>query len=280
MIVLSLCMCLVGPALAPAASVAPPDPGAVLAPLAPRLQDRGKPKAPSAEAVAAMVERLRTALKGKETAATLEAIRAATSVPHADVAKALELGLKAAAPEVVRGSLEALGGMDSPDALKRLLAYAKRERKRLDKDPEQHVLVIKSIALHDDPNTLDFFLDRLFTANTSDVVKARLLSAGRLRHRDTVEALIQEMQRGDRRRIKNHMRWFQVALAQLTGQDLGKNQDRWTAWWKTVDKKWAVTPKAPLMPEELQRIWDGYWGNMRKYERETEREKRGQGDGR
>lgn len=276
MIVLSLCMCLAAPAPTALPAVRP---GAAPS-LAVTQQDRGKPAAPSAEAVAAMVARLKTALKGTDGPAALDAVRAATDVPHADVAEALEAGLKSTSPELLRGTLEALGGMRSPAALKSLRAYAKRARKSLEKNDDLHVLVIQSVARHASPDTLDYFTDKLFTKGSTNVVKARIFSAGQLRHRETVARLIKEMQRNDRRRVKNHMRHFQITLARLTGQDLGQNQDRWIEWWKGVDKDWEVTPKAPLMPEELQRVWDGYWGNMRKYERETRRQKRGQGDGR
>lgn len=272
MIVLSLCIWLAAPGPLPPAGAAP-QPAAL-------VQDRGKPAAPSAQAVEQMVTRLKAALKGKDQAAALDAVRAAANVPHGDVVEALNPGLQAADPALVRGTLEALGVMPSPEALKRLRAYAKRERKSLEKDEDLHVLVLQSVARHRSQDTLDDFLDKLFTKGSTAVVKARIFSTGQLRHRDTVERLIGEMRRNDRRRVKNHMRHFQIVLARLTGQDLGQNQDRWIDWWKAVDEGWEVTPKPPLMPEELQRVWDGYWGNQRKYERETERRKRGQGDGR
>ena len=239
------------------------------------LQQDQPDKGPDAQQVSAIVDRLESAFDGKDPAKQIEALQAATDVPHSRVVKAIEPAMKSKTPDVLRAALESLGRMGHGEALERLISYGKKERRALDKDPDLAVLLTKSIGRHGSLEALDFLTDKIFNADP-DLSKARLIAIANIRDRKAVEALFQLMKSTDRRRIQNHMRQFQLALAQLCGVDNGAGQDRWQAWWRGVDKDWKVSEKPAPLPEQLQRQWDSFWGNQRRYERNTDRQRRGQ----
>lgn len=253
--------------LAPAAPAAAP-----IAPAALVQQDTG----PGKSAVTKTVTELRMAFKGKDPVARINALRRAIDVPHADVVKAVEPALKSDQDDVLRAGIETLGRMQHEQALERLLQYAKRQKKSLQKLPELNILLVKSIGRHGSLKALGYLTDKLFSERETTVIKARIVALGKIRDRTAVNALFAQLKTADRRRITTVMRSVQIALARLTGRDEGTGQDRWQAWWRGVPKDWVVSTKPAPMPEQLQRSWDGYWGNQRKYMRKKPRDERGQ----
>lgn len=249
-----------------------PAPLSVPAPLALVQQDTG----PKTSAVTKAVAELKQAFAGKDQAARLDALRRAIDVPHADVIKALEPALSGKQEEVLRAALETLGRMRHAQALERLLRYAKRQRTSLKKLPELNLLLIKSVGRHGSLSGLKFLTDNLFSSRDNSLIKARIVALGMIRDRKAVEAIFKQLKSTDRRRITIVMRSVQIALARLTGRDEGTGQDRWQAWWRTVSKDWKVSEKPAPMPEGLQRSWDSFWGNQRKYMRKKPRGERGQ----
>lgn len=252
----------------------PPGPMAITAPAPTALvqQDTG----PKASDVKKTVAELKKAFAGKDPVERINSLRRAIDVPHADVIKALEPALSSKDDDVLRTALETLGRMRHPGALERLRHYAKRERTRLKKLPDLHILVIKSVGRHGSLDGLEFLSDKLFSSRDNSLIKARILAMGKIRDRKAVEALFNQLKSTDRRRITTVMSSVQITLARLTSRDEGTGQDRWQAWWRAVPKDWKVSDKPAPMPEGLQRSWDSFWGNQRKYMRKKPRGERGQ----
>ena len=237
---------------------------------------RAEPQTPSEQAVDQAIERLRQAFVIKDSAKQIEALNGVARVPHPDVVKAAEPGMTSKYPEVRRATIELLGAMRDPAALKRLLRHAKKSKRDLAKDADMHVLVTKAIGRHGSPLALKFLGDGMLNARTPNVIQARILSIGQIRDRDAVAILLKQMKASDYRKVQNLMPHFQLALMRLTGHDAGSNPTLWQTWWRSLPKDWQVAPEPGLLPKSFQLRWDGYWGNRRKLQRNRQRQDRGQ----
>jgi hypothetical protein len=72
---------------------------------------------------------------------------------------------------------------------------------------------------------------------------------------------------------------FRLALAVLTGVDMGESQEAWTAWWNDNKQSVRVSIDPPQIDKPLQMRWNAYWGLETVRERPREREERGKRDG-
>jgi hypothetical protein len=107
------------------------------------------------------------------------------------------------------------------------------------------------------------------------VVQARIWAIANIRHADSVAALVGMMRSGGRERVQEYMGDFRVGLMMLTGQDHGRSQDAWQAWWNENKKRVEVAPEAPRLPAVEQRAWEYFWGLPATYERGKKRGDRG-----
>ena len=240
---------------------------------APLSQD---PKPPSKEQVKAAIGVLEAAFDEKEVEARTSALQLAEILPDKQVISYFaKRGLKDSEVEIRRAVIGRLGLLPNPDALKELHAYAKRDKRKLSKDPETQVALIKAIGRHDSSTSLKYLTDDLFGSTEATVVQARIMSLARIRDLKAVDELMSMMRLVSRRKIQNRMEDFRLALMVLTGVDHGKNQDRWTSWWNDNKKSLKLAEKAPRMPKAQQNRWDRYWDNPRTYERQKRRGERG-----
>lgn len=246
----------------------------------PPAQDREPEHEPPSKerveaAVTALTEAFRTYDK-KRPAPTVGAIQGAAEVRSAEVVAVLaRRGLRHADPEVAMASIQALGMLDHPAALKQLHSLSKRDRKRLAKDPERGISVVKAIARHGNPDSIPYLTRDIFRAKHHAITRARIVGLGGIRSTRSVEELMGLMRGAARHEVQPYMKDFRLALVVLTAVDQGLSQDLWMSWWNDHKKDLRVSAKPPVLPEELQGPWDRYWGNRRKYVRQKRRGERG-----
>lgn len=247
--------------------------------LAAPVQDPPKPSPPpppSRELVDATVTTLKKAFGGKELAPKLEAIDAARDVPDAKVVAALAKGMKEEA-EVREATLDALRWMDHPDALDELHGLYRRDKK-LGEDEKLFPLLLKAIAQHANPGSIEVLADDPFRHGGGPELEARILGLGRIRDVRAVEELIGMMQLVGPAKLAGRMDEFRMALMHLTGVDRGTSQEAWVAWWNENRKSLELPEGTPLLPEAMQRRWDSYWGEEHVRGRAKKREDRGGGE--
>ena len=172
-------------------------------------------------------------------------------------------------------SIQALGMLDHPAALKQLHSLSKRDRKKLAKDPDLSVAVVKAIARHGSPDSIPYLIKDMFQTKHPQIARARIVGLGGIRSTRSVEELFGLMRGAARNKIQNYMKDFRLALVVLTAVDQGQSQDLWMSWWSDNKKDLKVSAKPPVLPKELQRRWDSYWGYQRKYNRQKRRGERG-----
>ena len=245
-------------------------------------EDKG---GPDPAKVAAAVANLKKGLAERDPALRVQALQSASSVAHEDVVDLIsKKALRDKEMEVVRYAIDVLGLMAHDEARVALEGFLKRD-KRIREDHEAFALLVRSIGRHASPKSITPLTKDLFAVRERDVVQARILSLGNIRDPRAVKELFKLMSSVDRRRLNPYMDEFRIALMLLTGVDQGESPERWLAWWNDNKKALKVGKKAPALPEKLQRRWDGFWGNERRYERPKKRGERGNdpeddGDGR
>ena len=239
---------------------------------------------PDPEAVAAAVERLEKVFAAESVDEVASGIQSTRLVPAEEVVDLLvDRGLRHRERPVQRASIDVLGRLEHESALEALHRYLKRERKRLEDRGGLELLppLLQAIARHGEESSIPVLVDRMFHAANRDVVRARILGLAMIRSPDSVAELIAIMRKSERRKVQPYMGDIRIALAVLTGQDLGTDQDRWNAWWNENRRTFRVPEQRPRLPEQIERRWRGYWGLPRVYDRQQRRERRGDdGDGR
>ena len=136
--------------------------------------------------------------------------------------------------------------------------------------------MLKSAARHGDPSTIEYLTDKIFDVEQHELVRARILSLANIRDKRAVEALFDLMTKADRRKVTPFLAEYQLAFNVLLGVDVGKNQDRWLAWWNEHRKSYELAAEFPKLPEESLRAWQLFWGLERTYSRNKKRSERGQ----
>jgi hypothetical protein len=227
---------------------------------------------PKAIAAAAVAELDAAFLKGK-TPERIGAIEKAARIADAGVVQRVAKGLDDADPKVQSAAIEALRVTDHADALAALHSTAKTNKK-LRKDPELHAKLLKAIGQHGSVSSLPVLADGGLGGENA-VVDARILGLANIRSKRSLEELVNLMRVADRGRVEQFMPCFRLALMRLTGADQGTSIDKWIAWWNENKKDFAVAEEPPLLPADLQRRWDSFWGNPLDYTRGAKRGDRG-----
>lgn len=240
------------------ASLAPP--GAPSAAVAIEVTQDDEPSAPSKEEVAAAVKTLKAGLASKEPSERNAALLAASSVVHADVVKVVASALGDEVPAVRDFTLDLLSKIEDPSALTALHAFAKRNRRTLPDQPELYALVLKCVARHGDPSSIELLKDKPFECDEHAVLRARILGLANIRDKRAVEALFDLMTKADRRKVTPYMGELQLAFNVLLGVDVGKNQDRWRDWWNDNKKTYVLPEVMPKLPNDALVTWQSFWG--------------------
>ncbi|MCH2111345.1 MAG: hypothetical protein MK213_00685, partial [Planctomycetes bacterium] len=143
-----------------------------------------------------------------------------------------------------------------------------------------------ALGQHRHSKGIDILTDGLWSnARSSAVLRARVLSLGRIRDKDSCEALMGMLKSsGGRRNSKRPaMNEFRISMCVLTGQDAGGDTTAWIEWWNDEKKKLKISDEEwPLPTKNFQKNWDTLWATPEEKEaaRKKERERRaGRGEG-
>jgi HEAT repeat protein len=226
-----------------------------------KAAEPARPEPPTKEQAAAAAKTVKEGLASKEPGTRIAALRAAASVPHADVAGAVAAGLKDNDTDVRIAAMETLGALRVPEALKELQRLASSDKK-LQKDSRVFATLLKEIGRYGDVSSIPILTDKPWENIDAAVVKARIYGLGNIRDVKAVEALLQLMTKGSPLPGEDSpfMPDFRVALARLTGTDQTTNKSLWQKWWNDNKKTFKVSNELLPMPAELQARWDEYWG--------------------
>ena len=222
-----------------------------------------KPPGPSPAQIEAAVQQLKLGLGSKEVSVRLEAAKEALKTPCEEVAKTLgKYGLKDKEINVKQAVIDGLGHMRVHAALEGLLDHGGRAKRELEDDPATHTLLIKSIGRHGAEKSIPYLTKDLFSAKDRQVVQARILSLGRVRSVEAVEALIAMSRKaGGRRGNSRHEADLRLALCVLTGVDNGKRSAGWNVWWNDNKKTLEISKEPADLPRSLARQWERYWAD-------------------
>lgn len=266
---------------APAAHAAPlPAPATPLSPAAPALQkDGGKDdtaaraarEARAKEAVKALTEGLRA----KDPSERRAALTDASEIVHPKVVKAMAKALEDRDADVATHAVVLFGTMDHPDALSALRKYARRAKKALAKDPERHMVLLRSVGLHEEDDQVDWLLDGVFSEKERLVRRARIFSAARARSMTALEGIFDALGKQDLRRLTGTKEELRTALVYLTGTDQGESLQAWVRWWRENRKGFELPEKAPKLSGRMLEMWGGFWDEDRRTPRQRRRGDRG-----
>jgi len=237
---------------------------------APSVQETG----PAKEEVQAAVERLKEAFSKGEPADRIEALRLAADVPDERVVEAVAKGLRDRDAEVRKAAIESLRFLEHPAALQALHACYRRDRK-LSKDPALGPLLFRAIGQHASPGSIDVLADDAFSTTESAILQARILALANIRTPESVETLIDLMNRAGLSRLHDNMETFRLALVRLTGTDQGTSLGGWQRWWNEVKRDLEVDPEPGKLTRADQLKWDQFWGVEPTRERSGRRGRRG-----
>ncbi len=231
------------------------------------------------ERVAATVARIEEALDGGVEAAQERqaALRAATEVPAPEVVDALERAFRYKgddADEVKQAAIQALRFLQHPDA-RVALEKTFRKNRAIRKHETLSGAILKAIAQHRSPESVDLLADDPFETRSYPATQARIRGLGMIRSRASLEALLRLMRSTDQRSVDRHMGDFRLALMVLTGTDQGPSSAAWLRWWSDHDDDFEVAPTRPPLPRAETRRWVEYWGLEADYGRTKRREDRG-----
>lgn len=216
---------------------------------------------PDTKKIEAAVAELTAAFaKGTPAQRRVEALAAAVETVDARVIELVAKGLGDQEPPVVLAAADALGRMAHPDALAALHAFAKREKKKLAEDETLFPAVLKAIGRHGSASSIELLADDPFSQRAYATVQARVMALGNIRSTRSVEALIEMSKLVGPRRMDGVRGDVRLALARLTGRDLGPDSVEWLAWWQEHKKSFEVAKEPPELEPALQKQWNRYWG--------------------
>ncbi|MCZ6599095.1 MAG: hypothetical protein O7B99_15765, partial [Planctomycetota bacterium] len=150
-----------------------------------------------------------------------------------------------------------------------------KKNKTIIKDVDLFAALLRAIAQHRSPSSIDVLSDNPFKAANYKTIKARVLGLGYIRDERSVEALFGMLNKIGPLQGQGVMQEFRIALMVLTGEDQGESRQLWIRWWNENKKTFEVPEKAPRLPEKVQERWDYYWGIYHKKDRGEKREDRG-----
>jgi len=225
----------------------------------------GRNESPTADQVKAAVGNINEAFKTKDDQLRINAIQAAAGLVHPDIVRAISKGLRVNNKAVRLAAIDALGWMKHPDGLKQLHRMYRRE-KDLFRQEEVFAALLKAIGRHGHKSSIKVLSDNPYKGLTIHAGRARILGIGRIRHRDSVETLIQAMRLTGRRprdwRMPDNPRFLEeanIAMTVLTGATPGTSKDDWQKWWRDNKRKFRMKKELPKIPKSYETRWEEYW---------------------
>lgn len=227
-----------------------------------------------AEAVAA----LKAAAKEKDWAILEATLKSVGRIKNKAVVKEMAKSLKHKEPAVALAVIEGLRWNEDPEALNALLKGAKD--KKVMAAEKVAVALTYALGQKADKKALKALKDgfQVTTKGNFELVKAKAHALGRIRTKESVEALIDYVNSGVRRRTERNMQAEPlIALQVLTGQDPGKRVSDWMDWWYDAKGSLKVSSEEwPLPNGRAQRQWDRLWEDPEQRSRASARGRDGE----
>ncbi|HEX9792748.1 MAG TPA: HEAT repeat domain-containing protein [Planctomycetota bacterium] len=208
---------------------------------------------------AAAEKAVREVLENGEREAIVAIFEKEGRVADKSVVKALAGGLKHADSEVRIATLRALRFNEDPAALTTLLGQAKN--KKLLEDPKAAIEFYMGLGQKADKKAVPVIGKGLKIDDGGDrVMMARIAALGRIRDKASVEELLSFQVAGNARRAHPYQKHINVALAVLTGAEMG-SRDHWQSWWNDNKNSFEVAADLPELPEQIKRAWGKIWSD-------------------
>jgi uncharacterized membrane protein YgcG len=222
---------------------------------------------PTKQEVQAALEALAKGLAQPAPEDQIAALEAARAVLAPELVEAIAEATGHQVPEVALAALDALGRMDFEPALAELLRLQKRAKK-LNDDDRLCAGLMRAIARYERENNLTLFSKAAFKTGKPQTTRACILAIGRVRTDRALEELMDMVHRspvfpgpgkGQGQGNSANRAEFRLALAVLTGQDLGLDRRDWQAWWNKNRKSFHVASEEPELERQLANPWQSYW---------------------
>lgn len=222
---------------------------------------QGKDPAPvdPAKKQTAIAELTRAFDKDGGPEARVGAIERCHEVVDAEVIALVKKGLEDKDERVVEAAVTALGRMDHKHSLDALHVYLRKEKKKLAENDKLYPIVIKEIGRHGSESSLPLIADDAFDQRLYATAQARIMAIGNIRSVKSIEALIDMSKKVGVHRMDGLRQDMRLALARLTGRDLGANSVQWSAWWQDNKKSFEMSETAPKLEPVMERQWNRYW---------------------
>ncbi|MFT7669479.1 MAG: hypothetical protein ACI8X5_002182 [Planctomycetota bacterium] len=222
--------------------------------LVPTNLDRDVAK-PSQKLVDTAVKSLAAAYKKDSPEMLVQAIADSGRIADPSVIRATSRALRDKNESVQFAAIEALRFNPHRSAL----SFLHMEFVRAGKSSEETAVLIRGVCQKGQVGSLPLFaLDRVDTGSR-ETASAWILGLGRLRHRDSAEALISLMRALPASRRVVHMDEFRTSLLLLTGNDHGTDSAAWIRWWSENGDTLAVSTELPSAPGMMKQEWCDYW---------------------
>ena len=209
------------------------------------------------EAVAALKE----AAKAKDPTVLEATLASVGRIGDKAVVKEIAKSLKSKQEAVALAAITALRWNEHADAIDALLKAAKD--KKLMAIEKLAIELTYALGQKADTKALKALTDgyTVTAKGLGDLMKAKTLALGRIRDKAAVEAILDFINSGARRRGERRMpQDALIALHVLTGQEPGKQVSDWMDWW--YEEKGSLKIHAeewPLPDGRAQRQWDRLW---------------------
>jgi HEAT repeat protein len=192
----------------------------------------------SEEEVKKLVEDFKLELKNPDSMARVDAVRQVGRIRHTDIAKAIAKALTDKDPAVRKTAAEALAYQADKATMKALCKTLPLNKGK----PDVQAAILKALGAIGDWRALPAVTKDLMRPGQPEVTKARIVALGNIRHRDSIQNLIDFMQRWGRA-MRDYAKPLQESLKKLTGKDFGRNRNAWKAWWDRSKKTWRFPRK-------------------------------------
>jgi hypothetical protein len=221
--------------------------------------DEPKPVDP-AKKQTAISELTRAFDKEGSPEARAAAIARCHELPDPEVIGWVRKGLDDKDERVIEASIAALGRLPHKSSLEALHAYFRRDKKKLEANSRLYPLLIKEIGRHGDETSIALLTDDAFDQRAYATGQARIMALGNIRSAKSVEALIDLSKKVGVHRMDGLRQDMRLALARLTGSDLGAVSTQWVAWWQDHKKGFEMAKTPPKLEPAMERQWARYWG--------------------
>lgn len=224
------------------------------------------------------LEMLETAVKSKQLDLIFVAVQDAGAVPDKKVVKELGKLLKHTDGEVRFETLKALR-YNAHDEATSVLLKAK-SNKAIIEDERCAEEYYYALGQKGDKKAIKILADNLNKTNRGDkVTRARILSLGRIREVESVEALMGCLVSGAARRRHPQLTEIHTSLTVLTGAQVRMNQDDWIAWWNDNKKGLKLTEQEQELGTKKGRAaWMTLWATPEDKELMEAARKKGKDD--